>query len=72
MRKTAALFAFVLLGLGLGGPPGRAQTDPTALSRQISWEVKSRFRLFRNEADFLRHVAADRGDGVLAAEEIGT
>jgi hypothetical protein len=69
MRKTVALFAFVILGLGLGGPPGRAQTDPTALSPQISWEVKSRFRLFRNEADFLRHVAADRGDGVLAAED---
>ena len=69
MRKTVALFAFVLLGLGLGGAPGRAQTDPAALSQQISWEVKSRFRLFRNEADFLRHVAADRGDGVLAAED---
>ena len=34
----------------------------------ISWEVKNRFRLFRNEADFLRQVAASRGDGVLAAE----
>jgi hypothetical protein len=35
---------------------------------RIVWEVKSRFRLFRNEADFLRQVAASRGDGVLAAE----
>ena len=34
----------------------------------IVWEVKNRFRLFRNEADFLRQVAASRGDGVLAAE----
>lgn len=34
----------------------------------ISWEVKNRFRLFRKEADFLRQVAASRGDGVLAAE----
>ena len=34
----------------------------------IVWEVKSRFRLFRNEADFLRLAAASRGDGVLAAE----
>ena len=32
------------------------------------WEVKNRFRLFRNEADFLHQVAASRGDGVLAAE----
>lgn len=34
----------------------------------IAWEVKSRFRLFRHEADFLRTAAASRGDGVLAAE----
>ena len=34
----------------------------------VEWEVKSRFRLFRNEADFQRHVAAARNDGVLAAE----
>jgi lysophospholipase L1-like esterase len=67
--KTAALVAFLMLGLGLGGPGARAQTDATAPSPQIVWEVKSRFRLFRNETDFLRHVAADRGDGVLAAEE---
>jgi lysophospholipase L1-like esterase len=67
--RTAARVAFLMLGLGLGGPGTRAQTDPTPPSPQIVWEVKSRFRLFRNEADFLRHVAADRGDGVLAAEE---
>ena len=35
----------------------------------IVWEVKNRFRLFRHEADFLRQVAASRGDGVLAAEQ---
>jgi lysophospholipase L1-like esterase len=35
---------------------------------RIEWEVKNRFRLFRNEADFLRHAAAMRGDGVLGAE----
>jgi hypothetical protein len=35
----------------------------------IVWEVKNRFRLFRNENDFLRQVAASRGDGVLAAED---
>ena len=35
----------------------------------ISWEVKNRFRLFRYESDFLKHVDADRGDGVLAAEQ---
>lgn len=35
----------------------------------IDWEVKNRFRLFRNEGDFLRLAAASRGDGVLAAEQ---
>jgi lysophospholipase L1-like esterase len=35
----------------------------------IEWEVKNRFRLFRNEADFQRHLAAMRNDGVLAAEQ---
>lgn len=34
----------------------------------IAWEVKSRFRLLRNEADFLRLAAASHGDGILAAE----
>ncbi len=35
----------------------------------IEWEVKNRFRLFRSEADFQRHVAATRNDSVLAAEQ---
>src|ERR1700730_11323251 len=35
---------------------------------RIVWEAKDRFRLFRDQADFLRQVAATRGDGVLAAE----
>lgn len=35
----------------------------------IEWEVKNRFRLFRNESDFQRHVAAYRDDGVLGAED---
>ncbi len=35
----------------------------------IAWEVKSRFRLFRHETDFMRQVAASHGDGVLAAEQ---
>ena len=35
----------------------------------IEWEVKNRFRLFRSEADFQRHVAATRNDSVLAAAQ---
>jgi lysophospholipase L1-like esterase len=35
----------------------------------VAWEVKNRFRLFRYESDFLKHVDAERGDGILAAEQ---
>jgi hypothetical protein len=52
--------------------PAMAQTvapaAPNIASFRIEWEVKNRFRLFKTEADFQRHVAASRGDGVLAAE----
>jgi lysophospholipase L1-like esterase len=36
---------------------------------QISWEVRNRFRLFREERDFLLHAEAGRGRSVLAAEQ---
>jgi hypothetical protein len=36
---------------------------------QISWEVRNRFRLFREERDFLRHAESARGRGVLASEQ---
>jgi lysophospholipase L1-like esterase len=46
------------------------RTTPEAASDapRIEWEVKNRFRLFRSERDFQRHVAAYRADGVLASE----
>ena len=47
--------------------PAFAQLADTG-NFHIVWEVKNRFRLFRREADFLRQVAASRGDGILAAE----
>src|SRR5262249_7331616 len=49
------------------GQPAHAQTGGISAVR-IEWEVKNRFRLFRNEADFQRHVAAARGESVLSAE----
>src|SRR5262245_25311685 len=36
---------------------------------RIAWEVKNRFRLFRDEKDFQRHVAALQGGSVLQAEQ---
>src|SRR5215467_955274 len=50
-------------------PAARAQgVSPPSSGPRIEWEVKHRFRLFRNETDFQRHVAATRNDGVLGAE----
>ena len=64
---------FLLLGLTallFSVAPDRAALAQDGLSRlRIEWEVKNRFRLFRSEADFQRHVAAQRNDGVLGAEE---
>jgi hypothetical protein len=57
----ALLVALAPLDAALAQPAG-------AGNFHISWEVKNRFRLFRKEADFLRQLAASRGDGILAAE----
>jgi hypothetical protein len=67
MRRLCILgFATLLLSTWFG--PARAELRGAA-APHIEWEVKNRFRLFRNEADFQRHVAATRNDGVLAAEQ---
>jgi lysophospholipase L1-like esterase len=50
-------------------PPAVQPAPQASDAPRIEWEVKNRFRLFRSERDFQRHVAAYRADGVLAAEE---
>jgi hypothetical protein len=69
MRCLCILSLFLsAMVLAVASPrPAHAQVGAGAPLR-IEWEVKNRFRLFRNEADFQRHVAAARGDGVLSAE----
>src|SRR5947209_9788312 len=56
----------------LAPPSAPLQILPPTVSPdlRIVWEVKNRFRLFRREADFLRHVAAQSIKSVLAAEQI--
>ncbi len=53
-------------------PSAPLQILPPTLSPDlhIVWEAKNRFRLFRREADFLRHVAALSAKSVLAAEQL--
>ncbi|MGE3149554.1 MAG: hypothetical protein AB7K04_10865 [Pseudorhodoplanes sp.] len=81
MRQLTLLALAILLSGVPGGPAG-AQITPVPAAPpaaapipttpdgdiRIVWEVKNRFRLFRNEADFQRQVAAFRDDGVLGAE----
>ncbi len=70
---TALILAFAGPALAQNAaPPAAVPGQPAAVTAapfRIEWEVKNRFRLFKTEADFQRHVAASRGDGVLAAEQ---
>src|SRR3954467_15831555 len=52
-------------------PPAVAQIASDAPLR-ISWEVRNRFRLFREERDFLLHVESERaGSGRAAEQKLG-
>ena len=57
-----------LLMLALSNQWAEAQTAAQA-PLQITWEVRNRFRLFREERDFLLQVDSGRGRSVLAAEQ---
>lgn len=58
----------ILAALVIGVPEfAAAQTADGAM--QISWEVRNRFRLFREERDFLLHTESLRGGSVLASED---
>ena len=61
-----ALLAGTLVGLPVR--PAIAQTNAAA-PMQISWEVRNRFRLFREERDFQLHVDAAKSGGILASEQ---
>lgn len=68
MRRLCILSLATLLLSSWYGTAVRAEPKGGGAPR-IEWEVKNRFRLFRNEADFQRHFAATRSDGILAAEQ---
>jgi lysophospholipase L1-like esterase len=66
MIGSAALLAAALLA----APPERPAAAQTAdAPMQISWEVRNRFRLFREERDFLLHVESARDRSILASEQ---
>lgn len=66
--RSISMMSATLLLLAFSTQWAEAQTagDPTL---QISWEVRNRFRLFREERDFLLHTDAGRGRSVLASEQ---
>ena len=64
---SVALLAGALAGLSTSA--AQAQTAAGYGPLQISWEVRNRFRLFREERDFLLHAETGRGRSVLAAEQ---
>jgi lysophospholipase L1-like esterase len=77
--RTPILAAWLVLLAGFGpdraavaqtGDAAAPSPPPTDSGIQIDWEVRNRFRLFRREADFERHVAASRAGGQLAAEHL--
>ena len=64
------VLAALLLSVPLGWrSAGSRRSCPRRLRPRIDWEVKNRFRLFRDEKDFHRHVAATSGRSILAAEQ---
>jgi lysophospholipase L1-like esterase len=63
---SATLLASVLVALSATWAEAQTATDAPL---QISWEVRNRFRLFREERDFLLHADSTRGRSVLAAEQ---
>ena len=69
--RLRCIIACVLLAGALAALPtqwAQAQTGRDA-ALQISWEVRNRFRLFREERDFLLHVESARDRSILASEQ---
>ncbi|MCJ9734561.1 hypothetical protein MOV75_30890, partial [Bradyrhizobium sp. PRIMUS42] len=66
--RTLSAGALLLAGILIALPPQRAAAQDAG-TLQISWEVRNRFRLFREERDFLLHVENARNRNILAAEQ---
>ena len=62
----AALLAGALNALPMRQAAAQTASDGAL---QISWEVRNRFRLFREERDFQLHVDSARGRSIVASEQ---
>ena len=70
IRANLRTFLAGALLAGILGPlPLERAAAQDAGAMQITWEVRNRFRLFREERDFLLHVENARNRSILAAEQ---
>ncbi|MEH2509977.1 lysophospholipase L1-like esterase [Nitrobacteraceae bacterium AZCC 1564] len=73
IRLSFGLFCLIAAFFAFADPPATAQialTPPVDTGMQISWEVRNRFRLFREERDFQLQVEALNGRSILASEQL--
>jgi lysophospholipase L1-like esterase len=67
---AATLVPIAMLSVAMLLPVQKAAAQTAAdAPMQISWEVRNRFRLFREERDFLLHAESVRDRNVLASEQ---
>ena len=70
IRANLRTFLAGALLAGILGPlPLERAAAQDAGAMQITWEVRNRFRLFREERDFLLHVENARNRSILATEQ---
>ncbi|MEO6947212.1 MAG: hypothetical protein ABI146_08505 [Nitrobacter sp.] len=81
VRIAFVLLGGALAAQGAAAQPAPSPDDPASSTRampvqdqtaggmEISWEVRNRFRLFREERDFQIHVATEGNRSILAAEQ---
>ena len=70
--RATLLGALIAGALAFPQPPRAAAQGAAAADApmQISWEVRNRFRLFREERDFQLHAEALRNRSILSAEDM--
>src|ERR1700716_1762479 len=67
--RSIILGALLVGALGALPPQWIAAQRAPVAPMQISWEVRNRFRLFREERDFLTHAETLRGGSILGSEQ---
>src|ERR1700716_3482118 len=67
--RSIILGALLVGALGALPPQWIAAQRAPVAPMQISWEVRNRFRLFREERDFLLHTESARGRSILSSEQ---